>query len=190
MKTLVTIALTASVFAHSSAAQDQPAQPLPPPTKGEPSKRSKSPIPLKELTEFLPIGRTLNGVIIPSYGADSKLESILDSETVTRIDEKFLRLTEMTITTIGYQEDGSEVKESVIFMKSALYDLSAGILKSETPATVDSPDFRLTGDQLTYDAQNDITRVTENVVITIPEAGDMGDFVREESNENDPPTEE
>ncbi len=183
MKVLLLSILATGLTFPAARSQDAPAQPLPPATKGEPRKPSKSAIPLKDLTEFLPVGRTLKGVLIPSYGAAGQLESILDSKTVTRIDEKFLRLTDMTITTIAHQENHTEVKESVIFMKSALYDLAGGILKSETPATVETPKFRLTGDRLSYDAQNDITRVTENVVITIPEAGDIGDFLRRDRAE-------
>ena len=119
----------------------------------------------KDVAALFPMGRVFTGVKIPSY-SDDNLKSVLEADTITRLNRAFLNLTNVVIKV--YDNDG-EV-ESTVKMKEARYDLARQELKSTTPARIDHEKFIMTGDQIGFDTKNDITRLRGNVRVVVPKA--------------------
>lgn len=120
------------------------------------------------MTQYFPVGRTFNGVKIPSYSND-ELRSVMEAETVTRVDEVFLKLTKLVVT--SYNSQGGV--DSKVAMDKARYSLLTNQLVSETPAKVTHEKFVMTGDQMGYDTTREISTLKGNVTVVIPDAGDF-----------------
>ena len=118
-----------------------------------------------ELTKFFPIGRVFKGVAIPSY-AEDRLKSVMRADTVVRIDEQFLDLTNLVISV--YSAEGEP--ETYISMEEALFDLVAQQLVSKTPAKIEQEKFTMTGDTMTFETQTRVSRMQGNVRVIIPDA--------------------
>ncbi|MAS93672.1 MAG: hypothetical protein CMO55_10815 [Verrucomicrobiales bacterium] len=121
-----------------------------------------------ELTSMFPIGREFKGVAIPSYTEDV-LKSVMNADSVTRINEQFLDLVNLRI--LIYNSEGEP--ETTIFMELAAYDLLAGELRSKTPSRIEQPRFTMTGDQLIFETQSQRTRLIGNVHVVIPDASEF-----------------
>lgn len=119
----------------------------------------------KQMTEYFPVGRTFNGVKIPSYNGD-RLNSVLVADTVTRIDDVFLSLTNLIVK--SYDATGTVV--STVSMDRARYSLLSQEFVSETPAKVVHERFVMTGDQLGYNTAKDVSTMKGNVRVVIPNA--------------------
>ncbi len=118
-----------------------------------------------ELTSIFPIGGTFKGVAIPSYEEET-LQSVMRADTITRIDERFLDLTNLLITIYSGGEEGN----TTIFMEEAAYDLVLGTLSSKTPARIEQPQFTMTGDVMTFDTRAQVSRLEGNVKVIVPDA--------------------
>jgi Lipopolysaccharide-assembly, LptC-related len=118
-----------------------------------------------EMTDFFPVGRTFKGVKIPSY-TDHVLKSVLEAETITRIDEAYLDITNLTIKSFN---PAGEV-DSTVKMDKAQYDLKSRQLTSKTEATVKHEKFVMTGDQMGYDTERDVSTMKGRVKVVVPNA--------------------
>lgn len=118
-----------------------------------------------ELTSIFPVGRTFKGVAIPSY-EEEKLQSVMRADTITRVDERYLDLTNLVITIYSNGEDG----DTTIFMEEAAYDLVLATLRSKTPARIEQPQFTMTGEVLTFDTRAQVSRLVGNVKVIVPDA--------------------
>lgn len=135
--------------------------------KGEAEKAVRGALP-PELTQYFPIGSTFTGVSIPSYEKD-RLKSVLTSETVVRVDEKYLDLHQLVI--FVYNSDGKP--ETSITMEEAAYDLVEGMLTSKTPSKIEQPRFTMTGDTMTFETATQVARLTGNVLVVVPDAASL-----------------
>lgn len=125
-----------------------------------------------EMATLFPIGRTFTGVKIPSY-TDDVLKTILEAETITRVNRTYLDLTNLVIKV--YNPDG-EI-ESTVMMDEAQYHLTTGQLLSKTPAKVNHEKFVMTGDEMGYDTSRGVSTLTGNVRVVIPKAREFtGNF--------------
>ena len=118
-----------------------------------------------ELTTIFPVGRTFSGVAIPSY-EEEKLQSVMRAATITRINERYIDLTELVITIYS----GGEESQTTIFMEEAAYDLALGTLRSKTPARIEQEQFTMTGETMTFDTRAQVSRLVGNVKVIIPDA--------------------
>ncbi|MEM7603590.1 MAG: hypothetical protein AAF357_19530, partial [Verrucomicrobiota bacterium] len=96
-----------------------------------------------ELTKLFPIGREFKGVSIPSYD-ETRLKSVMHADTIIRVDDKFLDLTNLVIQVYN----GAGEPETTISMDEAAYDLTIGVLTSKTPSEIKQPRFTMTGDKM------------------------------------------
>lgn len=135
--------------------------------KGEAEKAVRGALP-PELTQYFPIGSTFTGVSIPSYEKD-RLKSVLTSETVVRVDEKYLDLHHLVI--FVYNSEGKP--ETSITMEEAAYDLVEGMLTSKTPSKIEQPRFTMTGDTMTFETATQVARLTGNVLVVVPDASSL-----------------
>lgn len=121
-----------------------------------------------ELTRHFPIGREFKGVAIPSYEGD-RLKSVMNADTVTRVDEQFLDLTNLVVHV--YNSEGEP--DTTITMEEAAYDLLAGELASKTPSKIEQPRFTMTGDKMIYQTEAQVARMVGNVVVIVPDAKNL-----------------
>lgn len=125
-----------------------------------------------QMAELFPVGRTFEGVKIPSY-SDDVLKTILEADTITRVDQTYLDLTNLVIKV--YNADG--VVESTVKMKEAQYHMITGQLLSKTPARVDHDKFVMTGEVMGYDSTREVSTMTGKVKVVIPNAREFtGNF--------------
>lgn len=122
-----------------------------------------------ELVTMFPVGREFKGVAIPRYDG-TKLQSVMRSETVVRINEQFLHLTKLTIDVYN----GAGEPETTISMDEAEYDLTIGEMASKTPAKIEQPRFTMTGDKMTFETKTKVSRMIGNVRVIIDDVGDLG----------------
>ncbi|HRQ90210.1 MAG TPA: LPS export ABC transporter periplasmic protein LptC [Bacteroidia bacterium] len=118
-----------------------------------------------DLVANFPIGRVFKGVILPSYEGD-QLKSVLNADTVVRVDDQFLDLANLVIHV--YNAAGEP--ETSIEMDEAAFDLYASELKSKTPATIEQPRFTMTGDTMYFQIDTQLARLVGNVKVVIPDA--------------------
>ena len=121
-----------------------------------------------EVASLFPIGREFKGVALPSYEED-RLKSVMNADTIIRIDEQYLDLDNLVITI--YNTDGEP--ETTIQMDEALYDIVIGELTSKTPARIDQPKFTMTGEKMTFDTRSQVSRLVGNVRVVVPDAGNL-----------------
>ena len=119
----------------------------------------------KDVAALFPMGRVFTGVKIPSY-SDDDLKSVLEADTITRLNRAFLKLTNVVIKV--YNTDGE--LESTVKMKVARYNLARQELQSTTPARIDHEKFVMTGNRIGFDTKNDVTRLKGNVRVVVPKA--------------------
>lgn len=125
----------------------------------------------KEMAEYFPIGRTFNGVKIPSY-SNEELRSILEAATVTRVDDVHLKLTKLIVK--AYNSEGEVI--STVKMDKANYSLLTNQLLSETPAKISHEKFVMTGDQLGYDTTREVSTMKGNVKTVVQNVKILPDF--------------
>lgn len=118
-----------------------------------------------ELTSMFPVGREFYGVAIPSY-TEEKLKSVMRADTVVRINERFLDLTNLIV----FIYNGKGEQETTIQMDKAVYDLNLGQLESKTPSKIEQEQFTMTGDVMTFESQSQVSHLRGNVRVVIPDA--------------------
>ncbi|MDF1825582.1 MAG: LPS export ABC transporter periplasmic protein LptC [Verrucomicrobiales bacterium] len=121
-----------------------------------------------QLTALFPIGRPFKGVAIPSYDG-TRLKSVMNADSIVRIDDQFLDLVNLVIQVYN----GAGEPETTISMDEAAYDLTIGLLTSKTPAKIEQPRFTMTGDQMLFDSNTQVSELEGNVRVVVPNAGKM-----------------
>ena len=121
-----------------------------------------------EVAKFFPVGRTFTGVKIPSYSDNDELQTVMEADTITRVDSNFFDISNLTVK---IYEKGKVT--STISMKNAKYDILANTLKSEESEPrpkVNHPSFTMTGDQMIVDTVNQVSTMKGRVKVVIPNA--------------------
>lgn len=161
---ILAVALTVALPQVTLAEEKEP---TPSPTTEQASGLMQSAM-SEQMTRLFPIGREFKGVSIPSY-KETRLESVMHAETIVRVDDRYLDLTNLVIEVYN----GAGEPETTISMERAAYDLTAGVLKSKTPSKIEQPQFTMTGDQLTYFTNTEVSEFEGNVRVVIPNASKM-----------------
>ena len=98
----------------------------------------------------IPINHDFQGLRIPIYSPDGKLQMIFESEIAFRVDQQMLRLSGLSIST--FDDDGQP--EMAIEMPLSLFDLKTQVLTSEKSVMIRRPDVEVTGERLVFDTQS------------------------------------
>ena len=122
-----------------------------------------------EITAMFPVGRIFKGVTIPSYTGEN-LKSVMRASSVTRIDERYLDLTDLIVLVY----DSREKAETTISMEQAAYDMQTGELRSKTPSRIEQSKFVMTGDKMIFHQQSQVSKLKGNVRVIIPDANQFG----------------
>lgn len=133
----------------------------------EPVRKVQAAMPV-ELMAMMPLGREFKGVVIPSYSGNT-IKSVLRADTVVRVNDEYLDLTNLTITV--YSASGTP--ETVISMDLAAYYLARSEMVSKTPATIEQKQMTMSGDVMTFDTQSQSSTLKGNVKVVVNNVGRM-----------------
>ena len=111
-----------------------------------------------EIGKLLPLNKPNLRVKIPGF-KDGQLESMVEAEKLTRIDEDNLRLEEATIQLIP--------QSLLIKLRTALYSTEGAILSSNEKTTISSKEFTMTGAAMDFDTASGKGRMTGPVRMII-----------------------
>jgi hypothetical protein len=143
---LVAVALLGGVFVGAAQAQKAPS--------GDS---------LSVLQEFLPLDQPQHRLKIPSLDETGNLKSVIESLTVTRVDEKNLKLEELVISM--YTESG-EI-EFVVESPFAMFDTESKVLSSDQRTTITHDDFVMVGDGMLFHTETRQGKMTGSVVTEV-----------------------
>jgi hypothetical protein len=141
--------LLSSAFAFDRTKPDDP-------NKKKQSKESKFTVPI-------PVGHDAQGVRLPSFDRDGKLQMMFSIGIARRVDEDHLSMEKTFLET--YNKDGS--LDLSVQLKTSLLDLNTRIVTSNEPATVRRQDFEVTGDKMEFNTKTHAGKFTGHVRMTI-----------------------
>ena len=151
---------------------DTPPVATPPPAgNSKPGKKPKAPrdpnapprpVKIKKVKEIpfpLPIGNKADVVTIPENGLDGKLISQLMSLKLTRVSNEIVKM-EGTKMDLNHPDGKSDFH---IELPASIFNLQTHIITSETPVTVRTDDFELTGDKMEFNTIDRTGKLIGNV---------------------------
>jgi hypothetical protein len=133
--------------AAKSKKKDKPSAQDEPSGSSKPTKPAKAP--KSGLDIPIPVNHDAKGIRIPSYDTAGKLQMFFNIDTAFRVDDRYLRMTNLTIETYG--DTGAPDLE--IQMPASLFDLQESLITSDEPITIRRSDFEITGSHATFDTK-------------------------------------
>ena len=138
---LLTTAVLLPCFSWSAFAGDA-AKPDDKDKKKKAPKESKFTVPI-------PIGHDAQGIRLPSFDRDGKLQMMFSIGMAKRVDEDHLDMQNTFLET--YMNDGTP--DLSVQLTTSVLDLNTRIVTSNVPATVRRQDFEITGDKMIFNTK-------------------------------------
>ncbi len=98
----------------------------------------------------IPVGHAAEGVTLPYFDDQGKLQMNYKIDSATRVDLGHLKMTHTLIETY----DDAEKVEMKIDMPTSTLDLNTKVVTSETPVTISRSDFQITGERMRFDTDS------------------------------------
>lgn len=148
------VGVSGALWAQGEGQGQAPAAPVPPKTTAAPA-----PAPagapaadaggMSALGRMVPAGFVNKGVVVPSLNAQGKLASVMNAETVTRLDDDRLAAGGVRIKILGQTPaDALDVQ-----LKSAVFHMAEQVVRSGEKSVVSRADVYTEGDSMVYDVQ-------------------------------------
>lgn len=133
----------------------------------------------KKLDSFLPVGRTMNDLLLPKYrtlsdtavaekedGSEVRQplwESIFQAESATRLDENHIAFRKARF--LAFEEDAEDPTRatSAAWLEQGIFDVQNNLLLSDQPVRIDREGMQIEGDRMLYDRMSRLTRLTGRV---------------------------
>jgi hypothetical protein len=158
------------------AAPNPPEQPPASPRAAQPSTQKTAravpvnPAALGGLDQLLPVGKSAEGVKLPTLSEEGRLLSVTRIEKVTRIDEENYGIEGLRIVSFDPErldpQTGKPLSTTMEVLKGT-YHGPTKTLKSDHPCKMTKPEFDLTGDSLVYQSAEGIGVMKGNVKMII-----------------------
>lgn len=104
---------------------------------------------MRALGRMVPAGFVNKGVVVPSLNPQGKLASVMNAETVTRLDEDRLAAGGVRIKILGQTPaDALDVQ-----LKSAVFHMAEQVVRSGEKSVVSRADVYTEGDSMVYDVR-------------------------------------
>lgn len=123
-----------------------------------------------DISAFLPLNQPQSNVRIPSLTPEGAIKTLIEAETVTRIDDGNLRLKNMIITV--FNKSGEPHLR--VLTTSAIFNVETNILSSDKRTRSIHTDFVQEGDGMTFNTETRVGKMTGNVVTHVLKADDLG----------------
>lgn len=119
--------------------------------------------PEEKAFDLFPVGKPWLDVRIPRYDEHDVLTSMMHTESLTRQDEKKLKLDGLTL--VVFQSDGTISLR--LKTKQGLYDVASSMLQTHSTTFIEHAQFEMTGDRLTFDTSKQQGTLQGNVQMRI-----------------------
>lgn len=107
---------------------------------------SPSPSPTPEEFELpVPIGMPVNGIRVPHYNSDGKMELLLEADQALKTDDKTI-----VFKTLKLEALDNEGRKIFVDLPSASLNLDTRILTGNESAHIRREDFTITGDRIEF----------------------------------------
>lgn len=116
-----------------------------------------------KFTVPIPVGHDAEGVRLPSFDRDGKLQMMFSIGIARRVDEDHLNMDHTFLET--YTASGTP--DISVQLTTSVLDLNTRIVTSNQPATVRRQDFEVTGDRMQFNTKTHDGVFTGNVRMTI-----------------------
>jgi hypothetical protein len=153
-------------------------------TAGEKKKPEAKPTPKKEakpattteaerinqMMQSVPEDQIFQGIQIPNYGPDGKLQSLFSAKSAKRIDDRQIEMGGLKIEI--HNNDGTTFH---VEMEHSVFNFDTNTLTSDTPTTIKRDDMIINGDRAEFHIKNRFGRVNGNVKMVIFNTGNTDD---------------
>lgn len=139
----------------------------------EPKKRAKVDKPKSgkttELNIPIPVGHAAEGLKIPSFDNQGKLQMQFQIDNARRLDDDHLAMAMAKVET--YDESGNP--DMTIELPNSVLDLKTRVVRSDDPVKIRRSDFELTGDTMVFNTQTRQARFVGNVRMLIFDSAEI-----------------
>ena len=128
------------------------------PLRAEPSPKT-SPTPAEqELDLPVPVGIPVNGIKVPHYNSEGKLELILEADSAQKNDE-----TNVAFTNLKLEAHDDEDRKIFVEVPQAILNLDTRILTGEKSVKIRREDFTISGDWIEFNTKTRFGTLRGNI---------------------------
>ena len=148
-------------------------------TKEEPAADADAAAMKKKLDTFLPVGRTMNDLLLPQYrplsdtdvaeredGTEVRQplwEFIFQAESATRLDENHIAFRKARFLAFDEGAEDPTRATSAAWLEQGIFDVQNDLLLSDQPVRIDREGMQIEGDRMLHDRKTGLTRLTGRV---------------------------
>ncbi len=132
------------------------------PLRAEPSPKP-SPSPKEEELDLpVPVGIPVNGIKVPHYNSDGKLELVLEAEAAQKIDEQNVNFTNLKLEALD-----DEDRKIFVDLPQAVLNLETRILTGDKTVHIRREDFTISGDRIEFNTKTRFGTLKGNISTVI-----------------------
>lgn len=106
----------------------------------------------------VPVGMPVNGIKVPHYNADGKLELVLEAEKAQKTDEKNVEFDNLKLEALDNEE-----RKIFVDLPHANLNLESHILIGNETARIRREDFTVTGDRIEFNTKTRFGTLRGNI---------------------------
>lgn len=132
------------------------------PLRAEPSP-SPSPPPAEEDLDLpVPVGIPVNGIKVPHYNSEGKLELMLEADSAQKNDEKNVEFTNLKV-----EAHDDEDRKIFVELPQAVLNLDTRILTGEKSVKIRREDFTISGDRIEFNTKTRFGTLRGNIQMVL-----------------------
>jgi hypothetical protein len=106
----------------------------------------------------VPVGMPVNGIKVPHYNADGRLELVLEAEKAQKTDETTVEFDKLKLEALD-----DEGRKIFVELPRAKLNLETRILTGDESALIRREDFTVTGDRIEFNTQSRFGTLRGNI---------------------------
>jgi len=116
----------------------------------------------KELDLPVPVGIPVNGIKVPHYNSEGKLELVLEAESAQKTDE-----TNVEFTNLKLEAHDDEDRKIFVELPQAILNLDTRILTGDKSVIIRREDFTISGDQIEFNTKTQFGTLKGNIQMVL-----------------------
>ena len=126
------------------------------PLRAEPSPAEE------ELDLPIPVGIPVNGIKVPHYNSEGKLELVLEADSAQKTDE-----TNVEFTNLKLEAHDDEDRKIFVELPQAILNLDTRILTGDKSVIIRREDFTISGDQIEFNTKTQFGTLKGNIQMVL-----------------------
>ena len=122
---------------------------------------------LSAFMKMVPLGAASKGAVIPSFDVAGRRTSLITAEVIRRLDDERL-YAEGLVVQMFNADPANNLRMD---LKTAFYQMTGGMLRSQERSRVSRADFQIEGDNLVFDTSKNQGRMTGDIRMVIFDTG-------------------